>query len=138
MDTLLVVLATLGILAGFLYLGFQAGKVWEYRRWTLTTGLPEPRPFPDPEPCGCSTETPPLSDPEPDKGNLPENVAEALKDYVEARLQANGNTPLSIKQIMIEFAKWHGPKNLERGILRPEPPPIPERTLLDVTKPAEA
>lgn len=60
---------------------------------------------------------------------LPENVKEAFVEYVKARLEANGNQRLKVKDLLVEFAKWHGPKNLDRGILRPNPPPIPELAL---------
>ena len=71
------------------------------------------------------------------KGNLPENVAEAMTEYLMARLEANGNVPIPLKQVMFEFAKWHGADNLRKGVLRPESPPIPERTLLDAIEPGE-
>jgi len=60
---------------------------------------------------------------------MPEHVMDAFKDYVEARLQANGNVGLPVKELLVEFARWHGPSNLDRGILRPTPPPIPENVL---------
>jgi len=64
------------------------------------------------------------------KRELPDHVMEAMQEYLDARLDANGNQPLPLVQVMTEFARWHGPHNLERGILRPEPPPIPETTLV--------
>jgi len=63
------------------------------------------------------------------KKELPSHVYEAFADYVNARLAANGNQGVPVKQLLTEFARWHGPFNLDRGILRPKPPPIPEEVL---------
>lgn len=49
----------------------------------------------------------------------------AMVEYIKARLEANGNKPINLKEALAEFARWHGPKNLDKGILRPLPPPIP-------------
>jgi len=75
---------------------------------------------------------PPATGPttEPATPGMPENVAEALKDYIEARLQANGNRALPLGQLMHEFALWHGAKNLRAGVLRDTPPPLPETTVV--------
>lgn len=57
-------------------------------------------------------------------------VGKAWADYVVARLEANGNVELPLKKLLVEFAMWHGPKNLDQGILKPTPPPIPETSVM--------
>jgi len=69
-----------------------------------------------------------LPKPKPKK-ELPDCVYEAFVDYTMARLDANGNQQIPLGQLLTEFARWHGPHNLDRGILRPKPPPIPEHVL---------
>ncbi len=59
----------------------------------------------------------------------------AMAEYTKARLAANGNKPLNVKELLVDFARWHGPKNLDRGILRPDPPPIPGQFDLRLVKP---
>ena len=57
---------------------------------------------------------------------LPENVKLALLDYTLARLEANGNTPVPAREILMDFARWHGVPALTFGQLRNDPPPMPD------------
>mgnify|MGYP003640436964 CR=1 FL=1 len=52
-------------------------------------------------------------------GDLPIGVKEAFKDWLQLRLEDNGNEPLNLRSELIAFALWHGPENLDRGILKP-------------------
>ena len=53
------------------------------------------------------------------------HVGEAFIEYTQNRLANHpGNQGIPLKLLLIEFARWHGTSNLDRGILRDSPPPV--------------
>jgi hypothetical protein len=49
------------------------------------------------------------------------HVGDAFVEWVKFRLAENGNEPMVVRELLIEFARYHGVNNLERGILKDPP-----------------
>ena len=109
---------------------FRAAQRAERRRVELHGTMVQLKQYGDKPPHVATMDPPKSSD-------MPENVREALSGWIETCLRANGNHPLNLRSLMIEFAKWHGVRNLERGILKPVPPPIPGQFKLEEMEPVD-
>lgn len=75
-----------------------------------------------------------MKDP-PKRGELSEHVYKSFSDWMQTCLEANGNQPLNVRDLLVKFARWHGPANMDQGILRPNPPPVPGQYRLEDMEP---